>query len=396
MKRYGKFAEKANKQRNKIHKKLGIFLLVLTLAASAALAGCGNSSKDTTASNNANASGSSDNSGSSDDKSASNSKKTTVKILLAKESLCLGPVHFAIENGYFDEEFEKIGQEYKIVEAEVSQAADLVATGQINAAYGLTASYMEPISNGLNITFTTGLHRGCTKFYAKPGSGIESVSDLKGKTVGVPSLSDSSTINIKRKLAELGIDVVSAKPEVEFVAYAMTDLPTALENGAIDAIGLHDPVATTAEEEFGFTKILDTGEDEKFSDEYCCQAFVATELISNNPEGAAAYTRAMQKAAAYIQALPYEAAKTQVDKGYISGDAEHNGLVLESLNFTPSVSLGQQTFKDAFKDLQEIGILDESLDADEFYHKATATLDDIPDGYVYDPDTDTFTETSAS
>ena len=389
---YEKNKNSKNKTFKKLLKKSGAILLIATMVT-AALSGCGNStsSSDSGSSSNSN---SNSNSGSSDDKKSSDNY-TTVKILLAKESLCLGVVHFAIENGYFDEEFENIGQKYEIVEGEVSQTADLVATGQVNAAYGLTASYMEPISNGLNIVFTTGLHRGCTKFYTKPDSGIDSVADLKGKTVGVPSLSDSSTLNIKRKIADAGLDVVSAKPDVEFVAYAMTDLPAALENGAIDAIGLHDPVATTAEEEFGFKKFLDTGEDEKFAHEYCCQAFVSADLIEKNPEGAAAYTRAMQKAAAYIQALPYEAAQTQVDKKYITGDPEHNGLVLDSLNFTPSVSLGQQTFKDAFADLQEIGILSDSLDADEFFHKATANLDGVPDGYVYDADTKTFTETTA-
>ena len=318
-----------------------------------------------------------------------------VKILLGKESLCLGPIHIAIENGYLDEEFASIGQEYELVEAEVSQAAELIASGQINAAYGLTASFMEPISNGLNITFTTGLHTGCTKYYVKPDSGIDSLEDLKGKTVGVPALSDSSVINLKRKLADVGLDVTSANPDVEFVAYSMTDLPAALDNDGVDAVGLHDPVATTAEEEFGFTKILDTGEDEKFVDEYCCQAFVETGLIESNPDGAAAYTRALQKAAAFIQAEPYEAAKIQVDKGYITGDPGHNGQILESLNYTPSVSLGKQTFVNAFADLQKIGLLDASLDADEFTAKATAALDGVPDTIYYDSESGTFSEKSA-
>lgn len=372
-----------DKRYKKRMKKAGVFLLTAVMLAGV-LSGCGN----------AESSDSGNRSGGSSSENGRSESNTTVKILLAKESLCLGVVHFAIENGYFDEEFGNIGQKYEIVEGEVSQTADLVATGQVNAAYGLTASYMEPISNGLNIVFTTGLHRGCTKFYAKPDSGIETVADLKGKTVGVPSLSDSSTLNIKRKIADAGLDVVSAKPDVEFVAYAMTDLPVALENGAIDAIGLHDPVATTAEEDFGFKKFLDTGEDEKFAHEYCCQAFVSAELIEKNPEGAAAYTRAMQKAAAYIQALPYEAAQIQVDKKYITGNPKHNGLILDSLNFTPSVSLGQQTFKDAFTDLQKIGILSDALDAEEFYQKATVNLDGVPDGYIYHPDTKEFTETT--
>lgn len=56
---------------------------------------------------------------------ANNSEDTTVKILLGKESLCLAPVHIAIINGYFDEEFNNEGLKYELVEAEVNQAADL-------------------------------------------------------------------------------------------------------------------------------------------------------------------------------------------------------------------------------------------------------------------------------
>ena len=304
-------------------KRKGLLVLGITAVMSIGLVmtGCGNSSQNDTAQENVSDSieaaegksggeSESKESTSAGEASASNASDAKgdyeeVKILLSKESLCLGPVHIAVENGYFDEEFEAIGQEYELVEAEVNQAAELITSGQINAAYGLTASYMEPISNGLNITFTVGLHTGCTKYYVKPDSGIATVKDLKGKTVGVPALSDSSVINLKRKLADEGLDVASENPDVEFVAYSMTDLPAALENDAVDAVGLHDPVATTAEEDFGFTKILDTGEDEKFVNEYCCQAFVDSNLINSNPQGAAAYTKAMQKAAAFIEAEPY-------------------------------------------------------------------------------------------
>lgn len=124
---------------------------------------------------------------SSDDMSKGKSNADKVKILLAKESLCLSPVHIAVINGYFDEEFEKAGLEYELVNAETSQAVDLLTAGNIDAAYGLTGSLMQPISNGLAVTFTTGLHTGCTKFYVKADSDIKKLEDLKGKTIGVPS-----------------------------------------------------------------------------------------------------------------------------------------------------------------------------------------------------------------
>lgn len=315
-----------------------------------------------------------------------------IKILTNKESLCLAPVHIAQINGYFQDEFTAIGQDYDIIPSNFDTITEQITSEEITAGYGLTGSLLQPIANGLDIVFVTGLHTGCTKYYAKPDSGIKSPADLKGKTVGVPSLSDSSVIQLKRKLHDLGFKVNGDKPDITLVAYSMTDLPAALDNGAVDAIGVHDPVATTAEESYGFTKILDTGTDDKFKNEYCCQAYVSRKAAEQNPKGAAAYARALQKACAFIEAEPEKAAELQVQYGFMPGDAKHNGEILKSLSFVPSVSLGRETFKNSFRELQEIGDIDANLDLDDFLAKTYPDIEGVPESFTYDPDTDTFTE----
>lgn len=361
-------------------------ILLGTVLAISLFAGCGkesgNSSGGTTGGNSSGGS--------------SNGDLLKVKILNNKESLCLAPVHIAIINGYFDEEFKAIGQEYEIVVSNIDTVTEQITSGEINAGYGLTGTLMQPISNGLEIAFVTGLHRGCTKFYAKNGSEVKTLEDLRGKTIGVASLSDSAPIQLKRKLAELGFKVTGPDAEIEFVAYAMTDLPTALDNGAVDAVGLHDPVAYQAEKNYDFIKILDIGEDEKFSKEYCCQAYVSQELIAKNPEGAAAYARAIQKAAAFVQANPEEAARLQVDNGYMpsesDADVKKYGEILASLNYEPSVTLGRDTFTSSFDDLQAIGDIDPSLDKAQFVAKVFPDLAGVPEGYTYDSAAGTFKE----
>ena len=363
-------------------------ILLSTVLAVSLFAGCGKEG------GNSSSGGSS--SGSSSSGSSAKSDLLKVKILNNKESLCLAPVHIAIINGYFDEEFKAIGQEYEIVVSNIDTVTEQITSGEINAGYGLTGTLMQPISNGLEIAFVTGLHRGCTKFYSKNGSEIKSLEDLRGKTIGVASLSDSAPIQLKRKLAELGFKVTGPDAEIEFVAYAMTDLPTALDNGAVDAVGLHDPVAYQAEKNYDFIKILDIGEDEKFSKEYCCQAYVSQELIAKNPEGAAAYARAIQKAAAFVQANPEEAARLQVDNGYMPSESEADvkkyGEILASLNYEPSVSLGRDTFTSSFDDLQAIGDIDSSLDKAQFVKKVFPDLAGVPEGFTYDSAAGTFTE----
>jgi NitT/TauT family transport system substrate-binding protein len=354
-------------------KKIAALVLSVLLCVGL-LSACGNSSKETS------------------ENGTKSSSDAVVKIGYAKGSLCLAPLHIAAANGYFEEEFKEAGIEWKLEEVDLTQAAELITSGKINACVGLTASLIQPIDNGLDITFTTGLHTGCTKYYVKPDSDINSPADLKGKKIGVPGLADSSTMNLKRKLNDLGIGVTADNMEVTFVEYALTDLPLALDNGAVDAVALHDPVGYQAEQEYGLKVILDTATDEKFQGEYCCEAYVSTELAKENPEAAAAYTRAIQKAAAFIQADPEEAAQIQIDNKYVSGDVATNAKLLGSYNYSPSVSGGLTTFESAAKELQGIGDLKKDTDATDFVKKHFTKLDGVPESFTYDVSSKTFTE----
>ena len=131
------------------------------------------------------------------------------------------------------EEFDKAGVTWEVEEIDMANIADLVASDKIDASTQLAGSMIPQIDNGLEITFTSGMHTGCTKVYTKSDSGIASLADLKGKKIGVPSLGDSSVVALKRALYDLGIGVSTDNLEVEWVVYSLTDLPLALENGAV-------------------------------------------------------------------------------------------------------------------------------------------------------------------
>ena len=299
----------------------------------------------------------------------------------ANGSLCLAPLHIAIDNGYFEEEFKNAGVTWRVEEIDLGNISELVASDKIDASTQLAGAMIPQIDNGLEITFTAGLHTGCTKYYTKDPS-INSVADLKGKKIGVPAMGDSSVVALKRKLYDEGIGVTTDNLEVEWVVYSLTDLPLALENGAIDVAALHDPVAYNAEQEYGFKKILDLSTDEKFKNEYCCMAFVTSKLAKENPKAAAAYTRAMLKASAFVQANPREAAKIQIDNNQCSGDLEVNAALLESYNYGPSVSIASKTITDAANELKRIGEL-KTEDPNIFIEKAFQTFEGVPDTFVY-------------
>lgn len=291
-------------------------------------------------------------------------------------ALCHAPIHIAIENGYFEQEglkFEAIAMEGVITEA--------VGSGQVDAGFGLVGKFIQPLENGLPMKLTAGIHTGCTKLLVAGDSDINSVADLKGKRIGVASLADSPCLTAKRSLANAGIGVTADHMEVEFVVYNNSDLPMALQNGAIDAFCAPDPSVSVAEKEFGLKAIIDTTTDEEYKDEYCCLSFVTTELAQNHPELAAKYTRAVMKAARWIEEHPEETAQIQIEHNYVSGDAAFNAAILDSYNFAPSVSGGYDALAKSVTQLQAIGIIRPETDAQALIDNSFISLDEVEDTY---------------
>ena len=321
-----------------------------------------------------------------------------VRINFQTGSLCAAPVHVAMKMGLFEQELAAIGQKAEYVQVVEGGATlgEMIASGKVDAGYGLYATQLQAMENGLPISYTSGIHIGCTKYYVRADSDIYSAADLRGKKIGVPGLADSSVMNLKRKLMDEGIGVTADNNEVEFVAYASADLAIALNNGAVDVIGAHDPIATKGELAYGFRKILDTGIDEKFVKEYCCQQFVTHKLLRENPEGAAAVTRALQKASAFVEAEPRIVAQLQIENDLVAGDLDFNAALLDELNFIPSRSLGKKTFDSAARQLQEAGILKASTDIEKFIEQGYIELFGVPDGYIYDSATKEYKEINGS
>lgn len=290
--------------------------------------------------------------------------------------LCQAPLQIAIENGYLDAE----GLNYEVVKMD-GLVTEYVGSGQVDAAYGMVSKFIQPIDNGLDIQMTAGIHNGCVKLLSKPGSGIDSVADLKGKTVGVNGLAEAPAVWLKRALYREGIGVTSDNLEVDFVVYSNSDLAMALENDAVDAICLVDPAATVAVNQYGYQILLDIAVDEPYADEYCCATFVTGKFAREYPEEAAKFTRAVMKASAWVDEHPEEAAQLLIEKEYLSGNAEVFANILKSYNCKPSVQGGYDAVVKNVDEFKKIGLLSEDVDTDEFVKKAFIFLDGVEETY---------------
>ena len=291
--------------------------------------------------------------------------------------LCHAPIHVAIANGYFEEE----GLNYEAIAVESGVIAEAVGTSQVDAGFGLVGKFVQPLENGLPMKLTAGIHTGCTKLVVPSDSDIQTVADLKGKKIGVSSLADSPCLTAKRSLANAGVGVTADNMEVEFVVFSNADLPMALQNGAIDAFCAADPAVSKAQEEYNLRAIIDTTTDEEYKDEYCCLSFVTTDLAEKHPDLAAKYTRAVMKAAKWIEENSEEAAKIQLDNNYVTGELEFNAKILESYNFNPTVSGGYEALEKSVKELQAIGIIRQETDAQTLIDNSFVKFDDVEDTY---------------
>jgi len=275
-------------------------------------------------------------------------------------SLCEAPLHIAYEKGFFQEE----GLEIELIKLASGAAFDAITAGRIDACFALLAAIIQPLSNGLPAKITTGLHTGCDVTLVKADSGIKKPEDLRGKKVGIPSMTGSPTVYTKRVLADRGVDIRAESSEVEFIIYNNTDLPLVLANGSVDAIALNEPTSSIAANEYGYVTLMDSATDSLYKDQYCCVAYVSDRLLEKHKDIAEKYTRAMQKASAYIQGHQEEITQLQIEKNYVAGNAEVNAKVLKKFNYIPSVDGAYKQFGIIAPQLQEIGMLSKDINVE--------------------------------
>lgn len=292
-------------------------------------------------------------------------------------TLCEAPLHMAVEKGFFEQE----GLKVELIKLAPGTTFDAVTANQIDAGFALLASLVQPLSNGLPVKITTGLHTGCDKVLAKKDAGINSPKDFIGKKVGVPSYTSSPYIYAKRVLADNGVDVTAENSQVEFVVYTTADLPLALDKGAVDAIAMNDPTATIAANDYKLNIVFDSAKDEPYKDQYCCSAFVRENIAKDHPDIAVKYTRAMQKASAWVQNHKDETAQIQVDKKWVAGDPQVNAEVLKTFNYIPSYSGAYDVFGIIAPQLQKVGMLGQDVDVKALQKNSFVLLKGLPAEY---------------
>jgi len=105
-------------------------------------------------------------------------------------------------------------------------------------------------------------------------------------------------------------------------------------------------------------------------------------FLAANPMAAAAATRALLKAAKWVQTNPAAAARLSVEKKYLASNPELNTVAISHLNYIPSVSLAEASVKSAALAMRKAGMLSPTTDVDELAGRAFVHLPGVTDEWI--------------
>lgn len=288
---------------------------------------------------------------------------------------CEAPIYTAVEKGFFKEE----GLDPVMVKCDWSNYKDVMALGGFDITHHLVMYFLKPIEQGLDVKFTGGIHRGCLRVQAPPNGKINSVDDLRGKRIGIPGMGTPPFIFANRVLTAHGID---PSREITWIVYPAGELGLALDKGEVDAVADSEPIGTLLVAQGKVKNIADQAKDAPYNSEYCCEVIVSGKFLKANPKAAAAATRALLKAAKWVQTNPAAAARLSVEKKYLASNPELNAVAISHLSYLPSVSLAEASVKSAALAMKQDGMLSPSTDVDELAKRAFVHLDGVSDEWI--------------
>src|SRR5207248_4831909 len=242
---------------------------------------------------------------------------------------CEAPIFTAVEKGFFKEE----GLDVSLVKCEWANYKDVLALGGLDITHHLVMYFLKPIEQGLDVKFTGGIHRGCLRVQAGAKGNIRSIQDLRGKRIGVPGMGTPPFIFANRVHGSKGID---PGKEVTWLVFPAGELGLALDKGEVDAVADSEPIGSMLIAQGKVRNIADQAADLPYSTEYCCAVLVNGKFLAKNPKASAAATRALLKAAKWVETNPAAAARLSVEKKYLASTAEQNAMAISHLRYVPS------------------------------------------------------------
>jgi NitT/TauT family transport system substrate-binding protein len=239
--------------------------------------------------------------------SAQDAPPETTTIRLPKiPGICIAPQYIA-------EELLRIEgfKEVRYVDTPLDLVHRAVGSDSIDIGMGFIAQYIVELDQATPIVLLSGVHVGCFELFGTKR--VNSIRDLKGKTVSVPALGSPHHNFIASMAAFVGVD---AKREINFVAHPVSESAGLLAEEKVDALMGFPPVPQELRHKKIGHVVVSSGLDRPWSQYLCCIVAGNREFVRRHPMATKRAVRAITKAAEFCAAEPEQAARLVAARGY--------------------------------------------------------------------------------
>jgi NitT/TauT family transport system substrate-binding protein len=274
---------------------------------------------------------------------------TTVRIT-NRHSLCNAP-QLVAEELLRAEGFTEI----RYVETAAPATAGAIAENKVDFSMAHASYWIPAIDAGEPVVLLAGIHVGCFELFAREG--IHSVGDLKGKSVGVYALGDSTHVFLAATAAQVGLDPAK---DIRWVTDPKVNPMELFADGKIDAFLAAPPEPQQLRARKIGHVIFSSAVDRPWSQYFCCMLGGNKEFVQKYPVATKRVLRAVLKAADLCASEPAGAARRMVDRGF----TDHYDFTLQALNEVPYDKWREYDAEDTVRffslRLHEIGMIKSS------------------------------------
>jgi NitT/TauT family transport system substrate-binding protein len=187
----------------------------------------------------------------------------------------------------------------------------MAGRGEIDFGISFAASVVFHLDAGAPVTALTGLHSGCYELLAHEG--VRTISDLKGKSVAIQTLSSSGHLYVAIMARHVGLD---PHKDINWIVAPSGNAMETFAAGEADAFLGFPPEPQELRTRNIGRVILSTTTDKPWSQYFCCILFGNREFVRNHPIATKRAVRAILKGADFCASDPEGAARHLVDDGF--------------------------------------------------------------------------------
>jgi NitT/TauT family transport system substrate-binding protein len=207
-----------------------------------------------------------------------------------------------------------------------SNAPDGIARGEVDFGPNFASVLVAALDRGVEMTVLGGIHVGCFELFANEG--IRTLTELKGKKVGITWLGSPGHLFLAAMAGHVGID---PGRDLDWVT-SQPGLPIELfTSGKVDAfLGFPPDPQEMRAQKIGHV-IVNSSVDRPWSQYFCCMLAGSREFVRKYPVATKAVLRAVLRAADLCASEPALAARRLVDGGF----TPRYDYALQTLNEVP-------------------------------------------------------------